>query len=222
MRLRRKAWARPELAACQFYVDNPAANYGHWRRGFCDAEKPVVVELGCGKGAFIAELAAADAASNYIGVDIKSEVLALAKRNAERAFAQAGREEIDNFLLAALDIERIDMAFSSADTVDALFIQFPNPWPKDAHQKKRLTHTRQLLKYKIFLRPGARVYFKTDDYRLFLDSFGYFFDAGYLVEKSSRDAVRDTYLDSLPKSEHERMFLADGKLIYYIIAHTPK
>ena len=75
------------------------------------------LELGCGKGGFIAELAAAAPEINFLAMDMKSEVLALAKRKVEKSFAAAGRRQ-DNLLLFAWDIERLDAVFQPGEDVD--------------------------------------------------------------------------------------------------------
>ena len=83
MRMRRKPWARPELAACEFFAATPYDNIGRWHKCFKE-NYPIHMELGCGKGLFIANLASKHPDINYIAIDIKSEMLGIAKRNVER------------------------------------------------------------------------------------------------------------------------------------------
>ena len=78
--MRRKPWARPELAECDFFVDEPKLNRGKWAQCF-KKQQPLHLELGCGKGSFIGKIAYDHPDINYIGVDIKSEVLAVGRRN---------------------------------------------------------------------------------------------------------------------------------------------
>ena len=84
-----------------------------------------------------------------MAIDIKSEVLGLAKRNVEKEYLEAGRQ-IDNVLLTAYEIEIIQNILNEKDMVDRIYINFCNPWPKARHNKKRLTHPKQLEKYKKF------------------------------------------------------------------------
>jgi basic membrane lipoprotein Med (substrate-binding protein (PBP1-ABC) superfamily) len=65
MRLRYKPWARPELAACDFYVNDPPKYLGQWHKLF-EKEQQIHLELGCGKGGFISKLASANPNINYI------------------------------------------------------------------------------------------------------------------------------------------------------------
>jgi tRNA (guanine-N7-)-methyltransferase len=59
VRIRRKPWARPELAACEFFIDDPPKYKGHWQELFGN-KNPMHLELGCGKGVFIADVGAAN------------------------------------------------------------------------------------------------------------------------------------------------------------------
>ena len=216
MRIRHKPWAQPELDACPFFIKDAYGMAEKWRSTFARPEAPLFVELGCGKGAFVAVEAARNPQFNFLEVDIKSEVLMLAKRAAEREFAVLERNT-DNIEITAFDIERIASVMTVADPVDRLYINFPNPWPKPRHRKRRLTHPRALLHYRIFLRDGATVCFKTDDDELFHDSLEYFELCGYKLSRVSSDL----YSESRPRgpmTEHEQMFTSRGLPIHYIEA----
>jgi tRNA (guanine-N7-)-methyltransferase len=105
MRMRRKPWVRQELAECEFFIDDPTKILGKWHKQF-KKKQPIHLELGCGKGTFIAQISSKNQNINYIGIDIKSEVLGLAKRNIEKEFL-AKEIPIDNVLLTAYEIEII-------------------------------------------------------------------------------------------------------------------
>ena len=81
MRIRYKKWARPELEASSFYVDNPEEFKGKWKTRFKNPDLPLNLELGCGKGQFIAELASNNQDQNYIAIDLVDAMLGLAKRS---------------------------------------------------------------------------------------------------------------------------------------------
>ena len=176
MRIRHKPWAKPELEACPFYIHEPQKQIGRWTELFDEPEKPLYVELGCGKGGFISQAAPAHPEVNFIAMDIKNEMLVLAKRKLEAAYKEKGTAP-DNVRIAIQNIERLDLAWDENDRADRIYINFCNPWPKKKHKKRRLTHTRQLLNYKKFLR--GEIWFKTDDDELFEESFEYFEEAGF-------------------------------------------
>ncbi len=219
MRMRRKPYARPELAECFFNTPNPLDFYGKWH-GLFKRKAPLHIELGCGKGGFIASLSADNPDTNYLGIDIKSEVLVLAKRNIEARFKEKQRE-IDNVFIMSHDIERIDLMMSESDRVDRIYINFPNPWPKDRHKKRRLTHTRQLLKYREFLSDDGEIYFKTDSSELFNESLDYFKESGFEVTYLTRDLHKERPEGNV-LTEHERMFSEVGVPIKMLIARKVK
>lgn len=212
MRLRRKPWARPELAACPFFVDEPAGLLGRWHAEFGNGA-PLYLELGCGKGGFLAEAAVRFPEVNFLGVDIKSEVLVLAKRKVEQSLAKAGRGA-ERVRLTAVNIERIGEVLGEQDRCGRIYINFCNPWPKKKSQKHRLTHPRQLESYKAFLPAGGEIHFKTDHDALFEDTLCYFAECGYEVTELCRSLPEGEGIET----EHERMFRNDGILIKYAVA----
>lgn len=215
MRMRRKPYARGELASVDFNIQTPPTHFGKWADVF-KRKAPLMLELGCGKGGFISVLAAKNPDINYIAVDIKSEVLVVAKRNIERVFKEENRE-IDNVLIMAQDIERIDMMLSPKDQIERIYINFPNPWPKEKHKKRRLTYPRQLMKYRDFLKDGGEIRFKTDDDELFEESLEYFSDCGFKITYLTWDLHRENREDNII-TEHEKMFSSEGIPIKMLIA----
>ena len=218
MRIRRKQWARPELAVCPFCVAHPEELKGRWNGAFV-RPGPIILELGCGKGGFIAQAAFESPEKNFLGVDLKSEVLGLAKRNAERVFAAGGRP-VDNLLLTAQNIEWITNILCAEDEIERVYINFCNPWPKKRDGKHRLTHPRQLVQYLTFLRPGRLLTLKTDDDELYEASAGYFEECGFTILERIGSLPED-HPASRIMTEHERMFRGMGLPIHYITV-TPK
>ncbi len=220
MRIRYKKWARPELEASNFYVDNPEELRGKWKKYFKNPNLPLNLELGCGKGQFISKLASKNLSENYIAIDLVDAMLGLAKRNIEQEYAD-NNIEVNNVILIRFDIDRILLILSKEDKIDRIYINFCNPWPKGKHRKKRLTHTRQLEKYKEFLRPGGKIYFKTDDDDLFLSSLKYFEEAGFKIIKKTFDLHEENNfwndIDNI-ETEHEKMFSEEGIKIKALIA----
>ncbi len=215
MRIRKRAWARPELEKCNFYVDIPQQNKGKWNDIF-EKKQPIHIELGCGKGGFISKIALQNPNINYIAVDLIDAMLGLAKRNIEQTYTLANRK-IDNVLIVRCDIERILSMLDENDVIDRIYINFCNPWPRGKHQKKRLTHTKQLALYKVFLKKGGKIYFKTDDDGLFTASLRYFEEAGYEIISKTYDLHAENIKDNI-QTEHEKMFSEQGIKIKALIA----
>lgn len=217
MRIRYKKWARPELEASPFYVDNPENRRGKWKEFFKAPSFPLHLELGCGKGYFIANLASSHKDVNYIAIDLVDSMLGLAKRNVEEIYKEKN-QEVDNIFLTRFDIERINLILSKEDEIDRIYINFCNPWPRGKHHKKRLTHERQLEKYKEFLKSDGEIYFKTDDDNLFLDSLKYFEETGFKIMKKTFDLHAETDFWENIETEHEKMFSEQGIKIKALIA----
>ncbi len=218
MRIRFKPWARPELEASYFYEDNPENYIGKWKDKFKNSENPIHIELGCGKGNFISELAVKNENINYIAIDLVDAMLGLAKRKIEERYNNENKK-VENLILVRYDIERIFNILNSNDKIERIYINFCNPWPKAKHKKKRLTHTRQLEKYKDFLIPNGEIYFKTDDDGLFEDSIKYFKECNFDILKYTYDLHNeDIFSGKNIVTEHEKMFSDDGIKIKALIA----
>ena len=217
MRIRYKPWARPELEASSFYEDNPEEYKGKWKEKFKNKENPIHLELGCGKGQFISRLASKNSNINYIAIDLVDAMLGLAKRNVEEEY-KLQNKEVDNLILTRFDIERILLILNKEDNIKRIYINFCNPWPKGKHRKKRLTHTRQLEKYKEFLNDNGEIYFKTDDDDLFNSSLIYFEEAGFEIVKKTYDLHSESDFWDNIETEHEKMFSEQGIKIKALIA----
>ncbi len=219
MRIRKKKWAEPELAECQYYIREPEKYKGRWR-DFFGNDHPIELEVGCGKCTFIAQKALRHPEINFIAVDIKNDMLGVGRRNIEAAFADAGRTP-DNIALVRYNVEMIDEIIDRQDQIQNLYINFCNPWPRLKHNKRRLTYPKKLAKYKAFLARDAVVYFKTDDDGLFDDSLEYFRYEGYVVRYITRDLHRSSVKDNIV-TEHEKMFSDEGVKIKYLEAVPPQ
>lgn len=216
MRMRFKPYARPELAAWPNNVDDPAAQRGRWNAAFDDPSLPLRMEFGCGKGGFLARLALRDAGVNHLGVDIKSEMLVVAKRNIEQIFAEAHRQP-GNVRICAQELEFMDRIFAPEDVTERIYINFCNPWYKSGHAKHRLTHPRQLAKMRDFLAEDGEIWFKTDDDPLFHDSLRYFEYTGFELRWVERDLHKNEPAWNI-RTEHEQMFASQGIPIKACIA----
>ena len=216
MRIRYKKWARPELEASEFYIDNPEEYKGKWKEVFKN-DSPIHLELGCGKGQFISKLAVANPNINYIAIDLVDAMLGLAKRNIEKEYDENNIEP-NNIRITRFDIERIMLILDKKDEIERIYINFCNPWPKGKHRKKRLTHTRQLEKYKTFLKENAEIYFKTDDDSLFDASLNYLTETGFEIIKQTRNLHSDNIFERNIETEHEKMFSEQGIKIKALIA----
>lgn len=215
MRMRTKKWARPELEACGYFTASGDDNKGSWQKCFARSQ-PIWLELGCGKGGFLAQLAAANPDKNFIAVDISSDMMGVARRKVADTYEKLSRC-IDNVYITWHDIEKIDNMLSPNDDVERIYINFCNPWFKPKQYKHRLTHSRQLLKYREFLKDGGEIRFKTDDDILFAHSLRYFSECGFDILFQTTDLHQSGWNDDY-KTEHEEMFTAQGLTTKFLVA----
>jgi len=219
MHMRTKKWARPELAACSFYINHEGADEslrGTWKARFAHPERTLHMEMGCGKGVSTAKMVADHPEINYIVCDMSPDVLGTARRNIEKA---CGRTP-DNVLILRADICFIHRIFGPEDAAERIYIHFCNPWTEHPkHAKRRLTHPRQLMQYREFLANGGEIWFKTDDDTLFEESLVYFDLCGFETVWRTGDLHRDMtavpgtggrFWDRNYVSEHEQKFTELG------------
>ncbi len=205
MRIRRKTWARPELSACPYFIAQPEQQKGRWGEVY-GQRRPLHLDLGCGKGVFLAEAAHTHRDVNFIGIDISLDILGVARRNIAEIF---GEEQPDNVALCAYNIERLPQLVSPEEKVQRIYINFCNPWPTARHHKRRLTHTRQLSQYKPLLAPGGEIWFKTDNDDLYLATKRYLAEAGFEIFFDTKDLHGQNGPENI-LTEHEVLFTAQG------------
>lgn len=210
MRLRKKWWARPELESSNIFVNNPRELKGKWKQEFKN-NNPIHLELGCGRGGFLVQKALKHPDINHIAIDLKDEVLVYALRKVKEV-----EPEIQNARIVALNISFVADLFEK-DEIEKIYINFCNPWPKDRHNKRRLTHTKFLTEYKKFLRKGSQVWFKTDDKDLFEASLEYFKESGFRLDFVSYDLHNSDFEDNV-MTEYETKFTALGMKTMALIA----
>lgn len=203
MRMRKKTWARPELAECAYFTDAPEPFRGKWAARFGE-KRPLWLDLGCGKCVFLAELARRYPESNILGVDISYDILGVGRRNIEAAVPGP-----QNVQLVFFNIEKLAEMIAPEDQVQRIYINFCNPWPKKKHHKRRLTYPRQLEMYKTLLAEDGEIWFKTDNDDLFEESLVYFEEAGYEILAMTRDLHAENDPENI-ESEHEIMFTREG------------
>lgn len=216
MRLHKKPWAEPELENSAFFIDPPEEHRGHWRELFARPEQPLHLEIGCGKCVQAAAAAQDQPGVNFIAFDEVRKVLAVGCRVVRAAF---GGDDPENLKLVWGEAGTLGDFIAPEDGVERIYISFPNPWDQRTKQhKKRLTHPRQLAEYRSILKDGGEIWFKTDDVELFETSVNEYFPAcGFAVTYRTDDLAASGFTPNYV-SEHERMFMEEGKAIRFVIA----
>ena len=179
MRMRKKKNLLPRMDACgALLVRDPAMERGRWRE-----RKPGAVrlrlELGCGKGRFTAETAAAHPDDLYVAVERVPDAMVIAM---ERCRALG----LTNVFFIDGDAAALDRYFAPGE-VDLIYINFCDPWPSVKHSRRRLTHVDLLRGYRRVLKEGGQIHFKTDNHDLFEWSLFQFPKVGFALSQVTRD-----------------------------------
>lgn len=190
-----------------FRRDHPLK--GHWHSDFFHNDRPIVLELGCGKGEYTVALAERDPGRNFIGIDIKgARMWRGAKTATERQMRNVG------FLRTR--IEMIASFFAEGE-VDEIWITFPDPQLKTRRARKRLTSPVYLAYYARLLEPGGAINLKTDSKHLYAYTNEVIRRFGLPCEVSEPDIYGTGYADEVLsiKTAYETLFLGMGLPITY-------
>ena len=213
MRVKHKKWAVPLMEAHpEMMTMDPASFKGRWQERFAKPQ-PLQVEVGMGKGQFIIGMAKAHPEINFIGLEIESTVAAIALKNALP-------EQLPNLTLVRGDGAGLDTYFEDG-SIDRLYLNFSDPWPKTRHEKRRLTYKTFLANYQQVVKPGGGLEFKTDNQGLVeysltsLNNFGMIFDDVWLNLHESPENEGNV------ETEYEQRFASLGQPIYKLKAHFP-
>jgi len=125
-----------------------------WERIFGN-DAPVEIEVGCGKGRFLAERAAACPGVNLLGLDWGLPWLRRTVRRLRRA-------EVENVKILRTNAKHLLRHLVPAASVRALHVYFPDPWPKKRHRKRRLFDPETTASMERLLAPGGRLEVATD------------------------------------------------------------
>ena len=160
------------------WIKDPVAQRGKWRDLMPQAQG-LRLELGCGKGRFTAETAAAHPEDLYVAVERVPDAMVIAM---ERCWEKG----LHNVFFIDGDAACLSDYFAP-DEVDLLYINFCDPWPSVKHSRRRLTHENFLRGYRQVLRDGGEIHFKSDNRDLFEWSLFQFPKAGFELSQVTRN-----------------------------------
>ncbi len=204
MRLRNVPKAKEILDNSNYIIHNYLEMTGNFHSVFSN-DNPIYLEIGTGKGNFIIENAKRYPNINFIGIEKYDSVLV-------RAIEKLGCLELDNLKFIRTDAKNIDNIFNKE--ISKLYLNFSDPWPKDRHEKRRLTSDNFLKRYDNIFVNDKIIEFKTDNRKLFEYSVKSFTDYNYRINSLSLDLHQDTSDNIM--TEYEEKFSKKGQVIYYI------
>ncbi|MGC8823857.1 MAG: tRNA (guanosine(46)-N7)-methyltransferase TrmB [Bacteroidales bacterium] len=184
---------------------------GKWNEQRFKNINPIILELGCGKGEYTVAMAASYPSKNFIGIDIKGNRLWVGAR-------QALSENLSNVCFLRTRIDFIE-SFFAPNEVEEIWITFPDPQPQSNRKRKRLISPMFLNRYKSFLKPGGIVHLKTDNEQLYAYTLEVIENNRLMLLAATDNLYQSPYRHELAgqiQTFYEKMFLAEGKPIYYL------
>lgn len=183
---------------------------GKWHKEFFKNDRPIVLELGCGKGEYTVGLGKQFPKKNFIGIDIKGARM-------WRGARTATDNKMTNIGFLRTHIELIHNCFAKGE-VSEIWITFPDPQIKYRRRKKRLTAPDMLEMYRSILADDAVIHLKTDSQFLYGYTLGIIEGYGHTVLDSSYDIDRQKASNQLLKikTNYEGIFRAKGMAITYL------
>lgn len=184
---------------------------GKWNSDFFRNNRPLVLELGCGKGEYSVGLAERYPDKNFIGIDIKG---ARFWRGAKTAVENG----LDNVAFLRMQIELIENCFAENE-VDEIWITFPDPQIKYKRTKHRLTNTEFLERYKKIIKKDGIIHLKTDSEFLHGYTLGLLHGQGHEVLYANHHVYRNEGAPEVVtaiQTFYESQYLAVNKPITYI------
>lgn len=206
MRMRKKKHCAERIEACaELRIAEPSDMKDGFENIFGNSA-PVHLEIGCGKGNFACGMAQKYPDVNFVAMEKVSDVCCIAL---EKAKASAPLREKDNlrFLIgdAKILVENV-----KPHSLDCIYLNFSDPWPKKGHAKRRLTHKDFLEIYKGLLKDDGILKLKTDNQGLFDFSLEEFEAAGAKVLWQTRDLHNSEKNDGNVMTEYEKNFSEKG------------
>lgn len=208
MRLRNKKWAAPFIHEANDLVIAPSDDLkSSWNQIF-NNNNPISLEIGMGKGDFITQLALMNPDINYIGIERFTTVLAIGAKKIKE-------KNILNLRLMVYDAANLDKIFNP-NSLDAIYLNFSDPWPKKKHAKRRLTAKTFLNCYYQLLKANGSLIIKTDNLSFFDFTCESLKENNFIIRQLDQDYQFDDKSDGM--SEYELRFRQQGIKINRIVA----
>jgi tRNA (guanine-N7-)-methyltransferase len=173
-------------------------------------DKPTILELACGRGEYTLALAKMFPDKSFIGIDYQGERLWFGSKKAQK-------EKLSNVRFLRIYVEEL-LEYFKPNSINEIWITFPDPFPKKRHTKKRLTFERFLAIYKKVLKPKGVVRLKTDDKNFFEYSLESIKEFGGKILEKLEDIYKNKVNNPLlyVQTHYEKKHLKNKKAIYYL------
>lgn len=173
-------------------------------------EHPVALEIGCGKGGFVIELAKGDDKVNYLALEKMSNVILT-------PMEEVKKQEIENIRFLNIRAECLP-CYIPEGSLDRIYLNFSTPLPKLGYATQRLTHRNFLEVYKKLLKKGGRILQKTDDRDFFEFSLEEYRACGFALKNVTYDLHENGNPSWNVVTEYERKWVEQGLPIHRVEA----
>ncbi|MCQ2551621.1 MAG: tRNA (guanosine(46)-N7)-methyltransferase TrmB [Clostridia bacterium] len=203
-----------EAVACHIATE-PENNKGQWLENFPGCHK-LFLEIGCGKGKFMTTMAKENPKNAYIGIEGQRTVL-------YRTLEKIEEGKLNNVITIDQYVDPGDLEkLFEKDELDGIFLNFSDPWPKERHEKRRLTYGKRLIQYVELIKDGGFIQFKTDNEGLFEYSLEQIEETNLKILKMTRDLHNSTLEERKVTTEYEDKFKETGKNINMVTIEVVK
>lgn len=207
MRIRKKKNCAARMDACSdVWIREAEKAKGLWH-GIFNNNNPIHLEIGCGKGKFISEMARNNPDINFIAMDLFEDVVVMAMEKST---------DISNVKFFVGNAAELDKYFEFGE-IERIYLNFSDPWKKRKQAKRRLTHKNFLDVYKKVLKNGDLICFKTDNRDLFEFSLNSFAAENYKLSNITFD-LHNSDFEGNVMTEYETKFSEMGMPIYRLEA----
>ncbi len=195
-----------EITSPYFIAEGQLSEPADWTEIF-GSHRPLALEIGCGIGDFMVQLAARHPETNFLAIDIYNKGCLKTCRKIEAA-------GLDNVRVLRAEARFLLAHFIEREALCGVYINCPDPWPKKRHRQRRLVNREFLRTLLYYLQPGGELYFSTD----FVD---YAYDVADLlpaIEGYQNRLAKPFVLDlpGYPRSKYMRRFLDLGQPVHFI------
>lgn len=178
-----------------------------WQAQFGNSN-PLKMEIGFGMGNFLIEMAAKEPASNFIGIDFYHKGI-------RKIMTRIKNLQLKNIRIVYGDIRnKIPILFEDGE-LDTVYINFPDPWPKKRHIKRRLIKPEFINQLAQKLGPEGRTCLATDSESYAHEMLDYFNSESLFQNLDDNHGFLKERID-LPKSKYEKNFISAGEKIFYL------
>ena len=200
--------AKNSIQDSSYVIKNPENYKGKWKDVFGN-DRPIMLELGSGRGAFIIKMALAHPNLNFIGLELDMNQIGYAAQSIIS-------NQITNLKLIHADAR--DLADIFFKQINTIYLTFSEPWPKKQDERKRFTHESYLRLYDRVFKKDKHIVLKTDNKILFQSSLESLSKYWYSFNRVSLDLYKDERKIENIMTDFEKQYVKEHRQIYYLDA----